>query len=269
VTAILVALAAMVMVAAASAYVAVTVRRNLSRIEDQSGAAWSGLKAELDHLRAGAQRRFNIVDRALTTAREAHQRREEELATDLRATRARLADLVTFVEYGERAVAHGHPRHTFPGMIKVDGEGRRPAIDSLEKYLTSLGATSLFATDKSAPWRREFRLAYRDGYGRLRARLGEDVYQAETQRSGPINELLRAVGRETAGSLQLGPLVVVRAGGQFHAALVVEESDMDAFDERNVLGRPDVALESLRRPPPAHHFDLSALLDPEPPDPDP
>jgi hypothetical protein len=256
---LLVTIASFVIVAAAAVYVGVTVRRRLRAIEENTNLAWSGLRGEIERLYNETQRRLNTADRAAAAARDAQQRRGEEYAANLEAVTARLADVVTVTGFGERAASNGHRRHTFPGSLKVDGDERGTAIESFEAYVKTLNAALVFREDNAGPGRRQVTVAFGEGFDGLREKLGLDVEQA-VEAPGPINGLLRIVGRQPASGLQIGPLVVVRADGEFHAALLLNEADMDDCHGRRLLDRPEVALAWLRRPASAYHFDLGPLL---------
>jgi hypothetical protein len=103
------------------------------------------------------------------------------------------------------------------------------------------------------------KVVYGDGFDQLREKIGLDVEQA-VEGPGPMDRLLRIVGRQPAATMQIGPLVVVRFDGQFSAALLGSESDMDDCHARRLLDRPEVALAWLNKPPPAYHFDLAPVL---------
>jgi len=257
--ALMVAVASFVVVGVASAYVAVTVRRRLGVIEETTNLAWSGLRTEIERLHRETQRGFNTVDRAAAAARDAHQRRVDEIASTLDVARAQLSDLMTLTKFGERAASQGHRRHTFPGSINVNGADRRNAVEALDRYASTLGAGLLFPEENGGPWRRRVTIVYGDGFDQLREKIGLDVEQA-VEGPGPMDRLLRIVGRQSAATLQIGPLVVVRADGQFSAALLLSESDMDDCHARRLLDRPEVALAWLSKPPAAYHFDLAPLL---------
>jgi hypothetical protein len=263
--ALIVTIASFVVVAATSVYIWLTMRRRLRDIEETTNLAWAGLRSEIERLYGETQRRFNSVDRAAATARDASQRRTDEIWSDLAGAKARLAELMTLTEFAERAASNGHRRHAFPGSVLVDGADRGAAVEALRTYASTFGAALLTGEENGGPGPRPVRLAYGDGFDRLRERLGLDVEQA-VEGPGPINGLLRIVGRQSAGSLQIGPLVVVRADGEFHGALLLGESDMDDCYARRVLDRPEVALAWLRKPPAAYHFDLGPLIGPPPAD---
>jgi hypothetical protein len=263
--ALIVTIASFVVVAATSVYIWLTMRRRLRDIEETTNLAWAGLRSEIERLHGETQRRFNSVDRAAATARDASQRRTDEIWSDLGGAKARLAELMTLTEFAERAAGNGHRRHAFPGSVLVDGAERTAAIEALRTYASTFGAALLVGEENGGPGRRPVRVAYGEGFERLRERLGLDVEQA-VEGPGPINGLLRIVGRQSAGSLQIGPLVVVRADGEFHGALLLSESDMDDCHARGVLDRPEVALAWLRKPPAAYHFDLGSLMGPPPAD---
>jgi hypothetical protein len=256
---LIVTIASFVVVAVAAVYVGFTVRRRLRAVEENTNLAWAGLRGEIERLYGETLRRLNTADRAVALAREAQERRTDEVAANLEAVAARLADLVTVSGFGERAASNGHRRHTFPGSLKVDGDERAIAVESFEAYVATLDAATVFTEDDGGPGRRLLKVAFGDGFERLRDKLGFDVEQA-VEAPGPINGLLRIVGRQPASGVQIGPLVVVRADGEFHAALLLGESDMDDCHARRLLDRPEVALAWLRRPASAYHFDLASLL---------
>jgi hypothetical protein len=262
--ALIVALAAFAVVASASLYVGLTVQRRLRDIDDVANAVRADhgvLAANLDQIRQEIHARLSTLERAAPT--EAPVRRDE---AGLVAANSRMDHLVTLVEYGERAAINGFTRYMFPGTIKVNAEDRRAVMRLFRAYLATLGAVSLLPEDNPDPWRRRVKIAYTHGFRSLGNELQTNVIRALEEPEGPINALLHAVKRPAAGGLQIGPLVVVCAEGEFVAALLTEESEMDEFHRLNLLDRPDVAWALLKQSAAGPRYDLSEMPPPsEPP----
>jgi hypothetical protein len=261
--ALIVALAAFAVVASASLYVGLTVQRKLRDIEENANAVrvdHGVLGAALDQVRHETQARLTSLERAAPT--EAPVRRDE---AGLVAANGRMDHLVTLIEYGERAAINGHTRYMYPGTVKVNVDDRREAMKLYRAYLSTLGAVSLLPEDNPDPWRRRVKVAYAHGFQSLYDELRANVTQALERPDGPINALLNAIKRQPVGGLQIGPLVVVRAEGEFVGALLVEESEMDEFHRLNLLDRPDVAWALLRQSAAGPRYDLGQMPPPNGP----
>jgi hypothetical protein len=269
--ALIVALAAFAVVASASLYVGLTVQRKLRDIEDTANAVRDGygvlnarleqVNATLDQFRNETQGRLATLERATPTEMPARYASE----ADLVAANGRIDHLVTLVEYGERAAMNGFPRYMFPGTVKVNVEDRREAMRLYRAYLATLGAVSLLPEDNADPWRRRVKVAYTHGLQTLYGELRANVLRALNEPDGPLNPLLHAIKRQASGGLQIGPLVAVRAEGEFVGALFDDESEMDEFHRLKLLDRPDMAWAYLRKAPTGQRFDLCQM--PPPPGP--
>jgi hypothetical protein len=261
--ALIVALAAFAVVASASLYVGLTVQRKLRDMEEHANAVRAdhgALGAALDQVRNETHTRLATLERAAPTP--VPERRDE---AGLVAANGRVDHLVTLMEYAERAAINGHTRYMFPGAVKVNAEDRREVMRLYRAYLSTLGAVSLLPEDTADPWRRRIKVAYAHGFQSLYDELRTNVARALDRPDGQINKLLHAIRRQTAGGLQIGPLVAVRAEGEFVGAVLVEESEMDEFHRLKILDRPDVAWAFLKQAAAGPRYDLGQMPSPSEP----